>query len=275
MTDIGSTRHRRLLEILDLSAAGHDRFMAPTPSEGPPRLFGGQVASQALRATTLTVPAQRRVHSFHAYFIRPGRPGIPLQLDVERTRDGRSFCTRRVVAAQDGEAILVADTSFHVAESGLDWQEGALPEGTPLPDQLRKHERGGFPFRATNPFEIVQVHPNEGLPLHPCWVRLRDPIPDDPALHASALAYVSDLAVIGSARGPSQQGQWGGASLDHSVWFHRPLRVDEWLLFSVDPVTNYGARGLAKGTFHTTAGVLVASMAQEALLRTAENLPRG
>ena len=268
MSDPDSSRHRRLLEILDLHESRRDRFLAPTPSEGPPRLFGGQVASQALRATTLTIDGARPVHSVHAYFIRPGRPGIPLELHVERTRDGRSFSTRRVTAIQDDEAILVADASFHQAEAGDDWQEVDLPD-VPGPDELNGNDRSANPFRATNPFEIRPLQPTEGFNLHPCWVRVRDPIPDDPALHAAALTYVSDLAVIGSARAPGSTAGWGGASLDHSVWFHRPVRVDDWLLFSVDPVTNFGARGLARGTFHTRDGVLVASLAQECLLRPA------
>jgi acyl-CoA thioesterase-2 len=268
MTDTGSAHHRRLLDILDLHPSGKDRWIAPTPGEGPPRLFGGQVASQALRALTLTVEDDRRVHSLHSYFIRPGRPGVTLRLDVERTRDGRSFSTRRVTASQDGEAIFVGDASFHITEKGDDWQESALPD-VPGPDEVSGWGGGNAPFRMMNPFEIRPIRPTEGFHLHPCWVRVRDPLPDDPALHAAALTYVSDLAVIGSARAPGSTAGWGGASLDHSAWFHRPVRVDEWLLFSVDPVTNYGARGLAKGTFHRRDGVLVASVAQEALLRPA------
>jgi acyl-CoA thioesterase-2 len=273
MTNTGSAHHRRLLDILDLheSPRGPDRYTAPTPSEGPPRLFGGQVASQAVRALTLTVAPDRPIHSLHAYFIRPGRPGVPLELAVERTRDGRSFSTRRVEAIQEGEAILVADASFHVAEPGDDWQEGGLPEGVSddPDDVVRPERRTDFSaFRDTMPFEVRPVRPTEGFDLHPCWVRLRDPIPDDPGLHASALTYVSDLAVVGSARAPHSTANWmGSASLDHAIWFHRPARLDDWLLFDVDPVSNYGARGLARGTFHTRQGVLVASISQEALLR--------
>ena len=128
---------RHLLAILDLQPAGWDRFLAPTPAEGPPRLFGGQVASQAIRAATLTVAADRRTHSLHSYFIRPGRPGVPLELGVERTRDGRSFSTRRVTASQMGEAIFVLDASFHVDEPGDDWQADGLPDDILLPDQLQ------------------------------------------------------------------------------------------------------------------------------------------
>jgi acyl-CoA thioesterase-2 len=261
-----------LQAILDLEAAGDDRFLAPTPAEGPPRLFGGQVASQAIRAATLTVGADRRTHSLHSYFIRPGRPGMPLELGVERTRDGRSFSTRRVTASQGGEAIFVLDASFHIDEVGDDWQADPLPE-VPTPAELSGVQLDGSPFRRMNPFEILPIHATQGFALHPCWIRLREPIPDDDALHVSALTYVSDLAVIGSARAPGSTAGFGGASLDHAVWFHRPVRVDDWLLFSVSPVTNYGARGLARGSFQRLDGTLVASLSQECLLRPASPIP--
>lgn len=285
--------------------------MAPTPAEGPPRLFGGQVASQSLRATTLTIPADRRVHSLHSYFIRPGRPNIALHLEVERIRDGRSFATRRVTARQGDEAIFVLDASFHVVEEGYDWQVEA-PELRPGPDEVtmgdgpmgmplgrgrnappwmrealeaeegagesdpdaraarieraRRMRRGG-PMGGL--FDMRPLQVTEDFRPHPAWVRSREPLGDDPNLHACALTFVSDMAVVRSARAPgSDHSGWGGASLDHAVWFHRPFRVDDWLLFSVDPITNHGARGLARGSFHTQDGVLVASFVQECLLRS-------
>ena len=269
---------RTIQGILDLQPTGEDCWEAPTPAEGPPRLFGGQVASQALRASTLTVGPGRRTHSLHSYFIRPGRPGTPLMLSVERTRDGRSFSTRRVTAAQQGEAIFVLDASFHVDEPGDDWQAEGLPEGTPGPEELA--ERGaslggpGSDFRRSLPFDILPIRPVTGFAMHPCWVRLREEInPDDETLHQSALTFVSDLAVVGSARAPGSTAGFGGASLDHAVWFHRPVRVDQWLLFDVAPVTNFGARGLARGTFRRTDGTLVASLSQECLLRPASPIP--
>ncbi|HVF31459.1 MAG TPA: acyl-CoA thioesterase domain-containing protein [Acidimicrobiales bacterium] len=273
---------RRIHGILDLRATGTDRWEAPTPAEGPPRLFGGQVASQTLRAATLTVGDDRRTHSLHSYFIRPGRPGTPLELAVERTRDGRSFSTRRVTAIQQGEAIFVLDASFHTDEGGDDWQAEGLPEGTPSPDALADRAASAFgsapgpgsDFRRSIPFEILPIRPVTGFAMHPCWVRLREEIdPDDWSMHQAALTFVSDLAVIGSARAPGSTAGFGGASLDHAVWFHRPVRVDQWLLFSVDPVTNFGARGLARGTFQREDGTLVASLAQECLLRPASPIP--
>ncbi len=261
--------------ILDLRPSGDDRWEAPTPAEGPPRLFGGQVASQALRSATLTVGPDRRTHSLHSYFIRPGRPGTPLELAVERLRDGRSFSTRRVTASQQGEAIFVLDASFHADEPGDDWQADRLPD-VPLPEELSAQGAapGGSDFRRMNPFEILPIRATTGFALHPCWIRLREAIdPDDDAMHVAALTFVSDLAVIGSARAPKSTAGWGGASLDHAVWFHRPVRVDHWLLFSVEPMTNFGARGLARGTFQRLDGTLVASLTQECLLRPASPIP--
>jgi acyl-CoA thioesterase-2 len=280
VSENGGPRWRTIHAILDLQPVGTDRWAAPTPAEGPPRLFGGQVASQALRAATLTVGDDRRTHSLHSYFIRPGRPGTQLELSVERTRDGRSFSTRRVTALQQDEAIFVLDASFHVEESGDDWQADPLPD-VPSPDELADRASAfggasgpGSDFRRSLPFDILPITPTTGFNLHPCWVRLREDIdPDDVAMHQSALTFVSDLAVVGSARAPRSTAGFGGASLDHAVWFHRPVRVDEWHLFDVAPVTNYGARGLARGTFQRTDGTLVASIAQECLLRPASPIP--
>ena len=271
------TDNDRILELLDLGRRGADAFVAPTPSDGPGRLFGGQVASQSLRAATLTVEPDRLPHSLHAYFIRPGRPGIPLRLDVDRTRDGRSFTTRRVTASQDDEPIFTLAASFHAAEEGGDWQLPA-PTGVSPPDGPRQVESPISRFASMSPFDLRPVRPPEpgGFPiLHPFWVKTRRTLPDDPALHACVLAFISDMGVVGSARAPgaAMPAQLMGASLDHAMWFHRPARADEWLLFSVEPVSNFGARGLARGTMHDPAGVLVASVAQEALLRGAGQVP--
>ena len=265
-----------LLKLLDLQDEGGDRFVESTPGDGPPRLFGGQVASQSLRAATLTVDAARPPHSFHAYFIRPGRPGVPLDLGVERTRDGRSFTTRRVTAAQEGEPIFVLDASFHAAEEGTDWQ----PPGPQLPGPEDVSEPSPFGgFSTMSPFDMRPVGGISplGFALHPFWVRTRDPLPDDPALHACAITFISDMGVVGSARAPEDRTpspqRFMGASLDHAVWFHREARADDWLLFDVQPLTNAGARGLARGTMHTRDGVLVASLVQESLLRPSGSIP--
>lgn len=266
----------RLLALLDLETIGDDRFEAITPAEGPPRLFGGQVAAQSLRAATLTVPADRLVHSLHAYFIRPGRPGIPLELTVERARDGRSFTTRRVSAAQEGEPIFVLDASFHVEEDGEDWQPDWVG-GYPDPDEIAVRESPNR-FSSMSPFDMRPAGGSSpmGFPIHPFWVRAKGRLPDDPALHACALTFISDMGVVGSVPRPGSDRTRGfmGASLDHAVWFHAPARADEWLLFDVKPLRNGGARGLAMGTMHTRGGVLVASVAQEALLRPTMQVPQ-
>jgi acyl-CoA thioesterase II len=265
----------RILRLLALDAVGEDAFLAPTPSEGPPRLFGGQVASQSLRAACLTVDGARPPHSFHAYFILPGRPGEPLRLDVLRSRDGRSFTTRHVTASQGGKPIFELVASFHAPEPGDDWQLPA-PEGTADPDTIEPPELPSF-LRASLPFDIRPVRRAEpgAFPLvHPFWVRSRGTVGDEPSLHACIMAFLSDMGVVASARAPgSRIERFAGASLDHAMWFHRPARADDWLLFSVDPVTNFGARGLARGTLHTRDGRLVASIAQEALLRPAGEAP--
>jgi len=262
---------RRLVRaLLELQETATDRFTAPTPAEGPPRLFGGQVAAQALRAACETVEDGRPVHSLHSYFIRPGLPDSVLELAVERTRDGRSFTTRHVTAIQEDRAIFTLTASFHAPEEGTDWQLPA-PEAA-RPDAVAPRPLGQpfATFWRDSPFLIQPLSGSTERPLlHPCWVRLTEPIGDDPVLHACALTYVSDMAVVFSARAPSDRVGFGGggASLDHSVWFHRPFDVRRWLLFSVEAVSNYGARGLARGTFHTEEGTLVASIAQEGLLR--------
>ena len=267
----------QVLDILTLAPDGEDRWLAATPSAGSGRLFGGQVASQSLRAATLTVEPDRHVHSMHAYFIRPGRDGEPLQLEVDRTRDGRSFTTRRVTAIQSGGPVFVLAASFAVEEDGDDWH---LPAPTNMPDPELIDPSNSFfaQFWNTSPFDVRPVHPwkpDEPPVLHPLWMRTRAPLPDEPALHASVLAFFSDMGVVGSARAPSSTlpNRFMGASLDHAVWFHRAARADDWILFSVEPVSNAGARGLALGTMHTRDGVLVASIAQEALLRDTGRVP--
>ena len=268
----------RLQAILHLEPHGDrpDSWVAATPGVG--RLFGGQVASQTLRAATLTVEPDRAVHSFHAYFIRPGRPGVPLELAVERTRDGRSFTTRHVTASQDGEPIFTLTSSFCVAEHGDDWQPPG-PFDVPDPGSIDPGTSFFAQFWNDSPFDVRPVHPwlGEGtVPvLHPLWVRTRDPLPDEPQLHATVLAFFSDMGVVGSARAPesSLPMRFMGASLDHAMWFHREARADDWVLFSVEPTTNAGGRGLARGTMHTRDGRLVASIMQESLLRDTGRVP--
>ena len=263
-----------LLRLLELEPKGRDRYVAATPSDGPSRLFGGQVASQSLRAATLTVEPERHANSMHAYFVRPGTPEVPLELEVHRVRDGRSFSIRQVTASQGGDEIFVLGASFHVAEEGDDWQLPA-PAGVPGPDDTADFESPLGRFSSMSPFDLRPVRTGAAFPvMHPFWVRTKERLDDDPALHACVVAFISDMGVVGSARGPSSTAvPFAGASLDHAVWFHRPVRADEWLLFSVAPVTNAAARGLALGTMHTGDGVHAASVVQEALLRPTRTTP--
>ncbi|MFC6880604.1 MULTISPECIES: acyl-CoA thioesterase [Actinomadura] len=257
--------------LFALTPLDEDTFTVTAPSIGRERLFGGQVAGQSLRAACLTVGAERPAHSLHAYFIRPGVPDEPVLFQVARVRDGRTFSTRHVTAAQGGKPIFELIASFHDPEPGRDWSPPA-PPGVPPPDEL---EPMGLPslFRHPHGFDIRLVAPPrpDGFPItHPFWVRFEEPLGDDPGLHAALIAYVSDMAVVSSIIAPGSRGRLGTAvSLDHAMWFHRPARADRWLLYSVDPVTNSGARGLGLGTMRTEDGVLVASIAQEALLRPA------
>ena len=260
-----------LAGLLSLQPAGEDRWVAPTPGEGPWRLYGGQVAAQALSAACKTVPSERPPHSLHGYFIRPGRPDTTLELVVERTRDGRSFSTRHVTAVQDGKAIFNLIASFHGLEPGVDWQ---LPGPDVLPptpgDPVAPAPVRGW-FGPLGLFERRPLHPADAedpWPPHPCWVRLIEQISSDPAEQACALTFVSDMGVVGSARAPGDRARPASlASLDHAIWFHRPFDVSEWHLFTVDPVSNHGGRGLARGSIHAGDGRLVASIAQEALIR--------
>lgn len=272
----GNPPDNPLLALLELEPSGHDRFIGASgeAGEGPPRLFGGHVAAQSLRAALLTVEPARPAHSLHAFFLRPGVPGTPIELTVERTRDGRSFSTRHVTAAQNGEPIFVLTASFHVPEEGDDWQEPG-PVDVPGPDDVSTQDSPFSRFSPMTPLDIRPLRSGGSFPiLHPLWVRTRQRLPDDPAVHTCVLAFISDMGVVGAARAPDATSMpLAGASLDHAVWFHRPARADDWLLFSAEPVSNAGARGLARGSFRDRRGLLVATVAQEALLRPTKMVP--
>lgn len=260
--------------LLALDRLDDDAFTASTPTDPPGRLFGGQVAAHSMRAACLTVPAGRLPHSLHAYFIRAGRPGEPLRLDVQRSRDGRSFSTRHVTASQNGKPIFEGIASFQDVERGVEWQPDP-PSGLLRPREL------GTPalprlLKFLTYFELCPAAADsleEHRMGHPFWIRSRHPVGDDPLLNACVLTYLSDIGLVGSSRAPGStvtfRNRGQVASLDHSMWFHRPVRTDEWLLYTARSVANFGARGLAHGSLHTADGVLVASVAQEALLRPA------
>jgi acyl-CoA thioesterase-2 len=260
----------RLVALLDLERVEVDIFRGANPGSSPGRVFGGQVAAQALRAAGATVDADHRAHSLHSYFLRPGRPGVPIVYRVERIRDGRSFTTRRVVAIQHGEAIFNLDASFQRDEEGLD-HEIAAPGGVPDPESLDRRDARGWHHGPMDERDVPDpVAPGDGRRVaRQVWVRAAGTLPDDPALHACVTAYLSDMGPTGHPhleRVPREA--FMNASLDHAMWFHRAARADEWLLYTIEPVSTSGGRGLAWGTMHTRAGRLAVVMSQEVLLRT-------
>lgn len=266
----------RLISLFDLKEIGDDTFEAPNPARGPwTRVFGGQVAAQAVRASQLTVPAERAIHSLHAYFIRPGRPGESIEMHVERPRDGRSFTSRRVKAVQNGEVIFDMIASFHRPEPGPEYQV-PIANDVPAPEEAPEPKGMFGRMRSMMPFDMRELGPTEPVDgvyrsTRRAWFRTMGSLPDDPLIHTCVLAFASDMGVVSAARVPvAGEAEWErfmGASLDHAVWFHRPIRADDWILFDLRTVSSYGARGLAAGTMHTRDGALAVSVAQEALIR--------
>jgi acyl-CoA thioesterase-2 len=277
----------RLLALLDLEQIELDIFRGRSPSDHRQRVFGGQVAGQALVAAGRTVPADRPVHSLHAYFIRPGDPAVPIVYIVDRVRDGRSFTTRRVSAIQHGKVIFTLSASFHHAEPGPEYgapmPEAPAPEDvTPTGERLEKlfGVRAHESFRNT-PIELrfvgplsheAYLDPSLRTDRHLVWLRADGDLPDDPLLHVCLMTYASDMTLLDSVllrHGLSwADGHTTGASLDHAMWFHRPFRADRWLLYAQESPATGGARGLARGQVFTQDGTLVVSVMQEGLIRT-------
>jgi acyl-CoA thioesterase-2 len=277
-----------LLERLDLERLDRDLFRGFSPDDGRPMVFGGQVAAQSLVAAVRTTEKHHPVHSLHAYFLRPGDPEIPIIYEVDRIRDGRSFTTRRVIAVQNGEAIFNMSASFQVEEEGHSHQrpmpQVAPPESVPSNDErIRKGvEEDLHPFyhfleRLERPIEHRDLDPQDPANLKPkpephfVWFKARGPLPDDPLFHQCVLTYASDFYLLESAL--RMHGlTWFDpnlkvASLDHVIWFHRPFRADEWLLYDIESPNTSGARGLNFGYIYRQDGTLVASLAQEGLMR--------
>jgi acyl-CoA thioesterase-2 len=261
-----------LLGLLELDRIDRDIFRGPNQGEGSRRVFGGQVAAQALRAAGATIEADHRVNSLHAYFLRPGRYGIPITYLVDRIRDGTSFTTRRVVALQEGEAILNLDASFHRDEPGDEYSQPSVVDLADPPATSPAFEADG-PFSGLHrrPFDmrevLVRTSPE---PARALWVRTSDRLPDDPEIHACVITFLSDMGPVGAVRrsvGGWPFGRGMSASLDHCLWFHRPARADEWLLYRLDSVAAAGARGVAKGEIWTADGTLAVTVMQEALVR--------
>lgn len=278
-----------LVALLDIEPIGSDRSVGRSPPNGWTRVFGGQVIAQALVAASRTVD-DRAPHSLHAYFLLPGDPFEPILYEVERIRDGRSFTTRRVVARQRGEAIFVMSASFQIEEQGLD-HYFPMPDA-PEPDRLvdpvaavgllseKAQKRLQSLFERIQPIEFRPLdltryaRPAPGVTREPrqsLWIRIGGALPDDPAVHRAALAYLSDMTLLDTALVSHGRtvfdARFQVASLDHSLWLHRPFRADEWLLYVQDSPSAYGARGLTRGLLYNRAGILVASVAQEGLIR--------
>jgi acyl-CoA thioesterase-2 len=276
-----------VVELLNLEQIELDIFRGRSPEgERRQRVFGGQVAGQALVAAGRTVPADRPVHSLHAYFIRPGDPTVPLIYLVERVRDGRSFTTRRVSVVQHGKTIFTLSASFHHDEPGVEHAD-PMPQ-VPRPEELEptadRYRRIFGPAAADyfrdSPIDIRHVGPltveaaaDKSLrsSQNRVWLRADGELPDDPLLHVCLMTYASDMTLLDSvllASGLSwADGSTTGASLDHAMWFHRPFRADRWLLYAQDSPSASGARGLARGEVYTEDGTLVVSVVQEGLIR--------
>jgi acyl-CoA thioesterase-2 len=276
----------RVVDLLNLEQIELNIFRGRSPSDGRQRVFGGQVAGQALVAAGRTVPPDRPVHSLHAYFIRPGDPAVPLVYIVDRVRDGKSFTTRRVSAIQHGKTIFTLSASFHHAEPGP-VHAVAMPQVPPpesVPPTIERLEKlfgeAAHEF-FTNPIDLrvigpltyeAQLDPSLRADRNLVWLRADGELPDDPLLHVCLMTYASDMTLLDTVllrHGLSwADGHTTGASLDHAMWFHRPFRADRWLLYAQDSPVAAGARGLARGEVFTQDGDLVVSVVQEGLIRT-------
>jgi acyl-CoA thioesterase-2 len=284
----------QLLSTLDLEKLEHNLFRGRSPQDGWKRVFGGQVVAQALVAASRTVDAQDRLpHSMHAYFLLGGDPKAPIIYEVDRIRDGGSFTTRRVVAIQHGRAIFSMSVSFHKAEEGFEHQltmpDVPAPESLPSEADVRKSLLENLPeamrvfWERGRPIELRPVNIHRFLsteigkePRQNIWIRANGRLPDDFRLHQCVLAYASDFSLLDTALVPHGRTLFDPglmlASLDHAVWFHRPFRADEWLLYSQDSPSAQGARAFCRGSIFSRDGNLVASVTQEGLIR--EKTPR-
>ena len=277
-----------LLALLDIETIEVNIFRATSSSEGWQRVYGGQVLGQALVAASRTVEDQTRIaHSLHGYFLRPGDTKIPIVYAVDRIRDGRSFTTRRVVATQKGRAIFNMSVSFQVQEQGLEHQfdmpDVRPPEECPSKAELTERFSDDIPealrdlVKRVRPIEMRfaepanEFKPHKMPPYQNVWIKTVDAMPNDIRLNQCLLVYASDMTLIDTATRPHGV-SWGNekfqvASLDHAMWFHRPFKTDQWLLYAQDSPFSGGARGLARGAFYDQQGQLLASCCQEGLMR--------
>lgn len=276
-----------LIDLLDLEGIELNLFRGRSPQERSQRVFGGQVVGQALVAATRTVAGDRLAHSLKGDFLRPGDPKTPILYEVDRIRDGKSFNTRRVVAIQHGKAIFAMSVGFQKEEKGLEHQmpmpDVPRPDDLPDPEIVRAEARKRAPeefkhwYDGNRAFEqkvidpIDEFDPEKRPPFMGVWVRSAGSLPDDRALHQCLLAYVSDMNLLDTCVLPHgvswMDKRFQAASLDHSIWFHRDFRADEWMLFVQDGPAAAGGRGFNRGLVYTESGELVASMSQEGLIR--------
>ena len=276
-----------LLQLLDVEPIEVNIFRGRQTDEVRLRTFGGLVAAQALVAAARTVDPAKPIHSLHAYFLRPGDPKRPILYNVDRIRDGRSFATRRVVAIQHGEAIFNLSASFHIHEDGVSHSvpmpESVDPETLPTFVERYKKFANQDWYQRPRPIDLRHVSDSARLttgprpPQQQCWFKTVGPLPDDPLLHACVIAYASDMSLLDSILLPHnldwEDGAMMGVSLDHAMWFHRPSRADDWLLYDQESNVSFGARGLAKGEIWNRQGELVVSVVQEGLIRKAVTKP--
>lgn len=274
----------QLLDVLSPESVGDDRFIGANMHPQAFRVYGGQVLAQCVSAAVQTVPEERVVHSQHAYFLRPGKPAEPIEFFVERARDGYSFSSRRVVASQGGKTILVSSLSFQAPSRGDDYQP-PVPEAPPpesLPSERELSLEAGnldesfmittgedLDIRVVDPVDWANPVPRE--PVMQVWMKTTGPLPDARGLHEAVLAYLSDAFLIDVClivHGRHFDGSgFQVASLDHALWFHEPFRADDWLLHIVEAERIGGGRGLARGSFYTRDGRLVATTMQQGLMR--------
>jgi len=276
-----------LLDILDLERIEQNLYRGESPDVGWQRVFGGQVIGQALVAAQRTVEETRTVHSLHGYFMRPGDPSVPIVYEVDRIRDGRSFTTRRVVAIQHGKAIFSMSASFQIEESGLEHylpmpnitQPSDLPSEKELanqyidhaPEAVRKYWQRERPIEL-RPTSLEHYISSKKLdPVQNIWFRATGKLPNDPAVQRAVLAYASDMTLLDTSLYAHGRAVFDPglqvASLDHAMWFHRPMNMEEWHLYSQDSPNSSGARGFTRGSIYNQKGELVASVAQEGLIR--------
>lgn len=278
---------KNLLDLLDLEKIEEGIYRGQSEDLGLRQVFGGQVVGQALYAAKQTVPLERNIHSFHSYFLRPGDSSQPIIYDVENLRDGNSFSARRVKAVQHGKPIFYMTASFQTAEEGFEHQN-VMPE-VPAPESLKSEseiansmahlipESVREKFTCEKPLEMRPVtfhNPLMGTveePIRNVWFKANGEMPDDPRIHQYLLGYASDFNFLPTALQPHGKGflepSMQVATIDHSMWFHRPFRLDDWLLYAVESTSASGARGFVRGQFYNRAGELIASTVQEGVIR--------